>query len=232
MRRALLIIGAVVVIAAIGVGVYIWQTGSSTPSGELTAPTLAPQTASTTVFRIQSPGSEVRFIINEELMGQPTTVIGETDQVAGDIAVDFENPANSEIGTIRINMRDIATDNEFRNRALRSQILLTNEFEFAEFTATSISGLPETVTIGQAFDFSITGNLTVRGVTREVTFNTTVTPVSETEITGTARAEVLYADFQMTIPDVPSVANVTDEVQLEIDFSATATDSAAATPAS
>ena len=62
------------------------------------------------VFNITPEQSQVSFTLTEELRGQPTTVVGTTDQVAGQIAVDFANPANSQVGEIRINARTLATD--------------------------------------------------------------------------------------------------------------------------
>ena len=70
----------------------------------------------------------------------------------------------------------------------------------------------------------MTGDLTVRDITRETTFQVTVTPVSETRLEGIAEAIVLRSDFDLNIPSVPNVANVSDEVRLEIEFVALAAD--------
>jgi polyisoprenoid-binding protein YceI len=85
-----------------------------------------------------------------------------------------------------------------------------------------LEGLPETVTVGAPFEFSVTGDLKIRDITQPVTFAVTVTPVSETELQGSARATVQRADFDLRIPSVPSVANVSEEVFLEFDFVAVA----------
>jgi polyisoprenoid-binding protein YceI len=77
------------------------------------------------------------------------------------------------------------------------------------------------VTAGDSFDFQISGSLTVHGVTREITFDATLTAISTTRLEGSASTVVLYRDFGMTIPAAPGVANVADEVRLEIDFAAT-----------
>ena len=50
-------------------------------------------------------------------------VIGATDQVAGDILIDFENPEASRVGQIRVNVRTLRTDNNVRDRAIRSFVL-------------------------------------------------------------------------------------------------------------
>jgi polyisoprenoid-binding protein YceI len=172
------------------------------------------------LFRINQPESEVRFNIDENLRGSDITVVGITDQVAGDVVVDFGNPGSSQIGIIRINVRTLETDNRFRNDAIRGRILESarDEYEFAEFVPTDLSGLPETVGVGETVEFQIIGDLTLRDVTRSVTFETEVTLAAEDRIEGYASTTILYPDFNLTIPDVPGVSDISDDVVLEIDF--------------
>ena len=58
------------------------------------------------------------------------------------------------------------------------------------------------------------GNLTIRGTTKDVTFDVTATPKSMTRLEGTAKATIKYADFGITIPQVPQVASVGETVGL------------------
>ncbi|GAB4573129.1 MAG: hypothetical protein Kow0077_14560 [Anaerolineae bacterium] len=237
-RGVLYFLIAVVAVGIIGGAAFMaslyFQAGSGEASVPITAPELsleentAADTAESTtsdtgdrrLFRIAQEESVVRFELDEELLGSPKHVVGTTDQVAGDIVIDFSNPANSEVGTIRINARTFTTDNEFRNRAIRGQILQSaqDEFEFIEFRPTVLEGLPTTGELGTTYEFTITGDLQIRDVVQPVTFNASVTLVDETRLEGTAQATVLRSDFGLTIPDVPSVANVTDEVVLTIEF--------------
>lgn len=212
-------------------------TAESTPEAPVTTEEAAADESETnnaeadnserTLFRIQQEDSQVSFEIDEVLRGNPTTVIGTTDQVAGDVVVDFGNPASSQIGTIRINMRTLSTDNQFRNQALRAQILESaqDQYEFANFEPTNLSGLPqEAVSIGDTLSFQVTGNLTIRDVTREVTFDTEVNVTAEDRLEGSASTTIRYPDFNITIPDVPNVSGVEEEVLLSIDFVATTVD--------
>ena len=217
------------VLVAVAAAAFIWFSGGSGEASQaIDAPTLdaaaSDAEGSATTFNIIPEESEGRLLLDEDLRGQRVTVVGVTNQVAGQLAVDFAAPANSVVGVIRINVRTLATDNEFRNRAIRGQILQSqnDEFEFAQFTPTAISGLPETLTIGEPITFQITGDLLIRDVSQPVTFETTVTPVSETRLEGQARAVIQRGDYGLTIPSVPGVANVEEEVELEIDFAATA----------
>lgn len=243
-KKAFIGISIVVFVAAIGVVAYVLRP-SAQPSSPVTAipveieatnqPTPEAQTAAgqsgdasesadadqpggAAVFTIVPQESEVRFILDELLRGAPTTVVGATNQVSGEIAVDYARPGSAKVGTILINARTLATDNDFRNRAIKNEILDTGAYEFITFTPTQISGFPENPVLGQAFDFQITGDLTIRDVTREVTFDVQASAQSETRIVGSASAVVARADYGLEIPSVPHVADVDEEVRLEIDF--------------
>lgn len=171
-------------------------------------------------FSIVGEESRVRFMLNEELRGQPVRVRAETDQVAGCIYIDVANPQNTLLAPIEINVRTMETDSENRNRAIRSQILESakDEYEFTHFVPTAITGLPTSVTIGQPFTFQVTGDLKLREITNSVTFEVTVTPITETRIEGKGTAQVTREEYDLNIPSVPGVANVSNEVDLEIEF--------------
>lgn len=194
------------------------------PSDTAVPPTAAP-TGVTRTFVIVPEESEARFVINEILNGQTNNVVGATNAVSGEITADYANPSAVSMGTIQVDMSTLATDNRFRNGSIHDLILQTGnpDFRYAQFTAREFRGLPESITIGQPFSFEIVGDMTIHGVTRELVFSATVTPVSETRLEGTASVTVLYADFGIQILRLPiQVASVEDDVILEIDFVAEA----------
>jgi len=59
-------------------------------------------------------------------------------------------------------------------------------------------------------------------VTQHVTFSANITPFSATQIEGHAEVMLAYADYDIFIPSVSHVAEVDEEVLLEIDFVALA----------
>jgi polyisoprenoid-binding protein YceI len=75
---------------------------------------------------------------------------------------------------------------------------------------------------GEPFSFQISGDLTIRDITNEVTFEATVIPVSEARLEGAATATIQRGDYNLVIPNVPNVADVSEDVRLEVDFVATA----------
>ena len=174
------------------------------------------------VFEIVQEESEVRFIIDEILRGVSTSAVGRTDQIAGQLIVDPQNPSSAKVGVIQVNARTLATDVENRNRAIRNEILDTDDYELITFTPSELVGLPESVAIGEPFSFQIIGDLTIRHITQQVNFDTTVTIDSLTQISGLASTTIFRADYELTIPQVPIVAGVDEDILLEIDFIARA----------
>ena len=147
-------------------------------------------------------------------------MVGITDQVAGQLVVDPGDLSTAQVGVIQITARTLATDNQFRSRAIKNRILRTDQFEFVIFTPTEIVGLNGPGIVGETCDIQIVGDLKITDVTQEVTFAVAVTPVSETRLEGLATTLFLYTDFELAIPDAPAVGTVEDEVRLEFEFSA------------
>ena len=164
--------------------------------------------------------SKARFFLQEDLRGVRTDVIGITDQVAGDIVIDFGAPALSQVGIIRINARTLATDNSNRNRAIRSRILRSaqDEYEFIEFAPTALLGLPESITIGESYPLEIEGQLTIVGQSLPVVFRGQVALESEERLRGEFTVTVRYADWGIAVPNLDFLANVDEEAQLTLAF--------------
>jgi polyisoprenoid-binding protein YceI len=198
------------------------EATEATEEPTLVEPTEEPSGGGLVILTINPENSQVRFELNEELRGEPKTVVGTTAQVAGEIAVDRSDLSNTQVGILQVNARTLTTDNNFRNRAIQNEILNTGEHEFITFKPTAINGLPDSVDIGGTVNFTIVGDLTIRDITNEVTFNVDATLVSETELTGTASTVVSREAYDLNIPSVPNVANVEEEVELYIDFMASA----------
>ncbi len=206
-------------------------TAAPTPTSAPTATAAAAEPtadggvpASAVLYRIVPEESEVRFEIDEILRGAPTLVVGTTNQVAGDFIVDFADLAASQLGTVRINVRTLRTDEERRDRAIRSRILesASDQYEFTTFEPVRLEGLPGSLELGQTIPFQIVGNLAIRDITREVVFDAELTVVSPDRVEGTAVTTILRGDYNLTIPNVPFVASVDEDVLLGISFVAVA----------
>jgi polyisoprenoid-binding protein YceI len=170
------------------------------------------------VFQINQEESQASFNIFEELRGQPKDVIGTTNEMAGEIALDTNDLSTAQVGVIQVNARTLSTDDDRRNQAIRNRILFTDNYEFITFTPTEIRGLEGEAAVRQEFTFQIAGDLTIRDITKPVVFDVSAQLVTENQLTGSAVAKIQRGDFNLVIPNVPFVANVGEEVALEINF--------------
>jgi polyisoprenoid-binding protein YceI len=240
MKRNVLALMAVAAVAVLGGAAWFFTQGDAEPTTEATAPPIEatettvtsgaadtavaadPTDAAPTTFELTGE-STATFRIDEELRGSPTTVVGTSNIVLGQIQIDRADLSNSRIGEILINARAFETDASLRNRAIRGPILDTEAFEFISFNPTSIEGLEGSAGVGDELSFTVSGDLTIRDVTQPVTFDVTATLTSDTSISGSASTVVERGPFELVIPSVPTVANVSEEVPLELDFVAEST---------
>jgi polyisoprenoid-binding protein YceI len=172
------------------------------------------------IYELLPDSTEARFLIGEILRGDPTTVVGKTNQVSGQIALNLNNPSTTAVGPIQVDARTLVTDNGFRNRAIETRILLSRVFQYITFTPTAVTGLPDAVSIGEPAQLQIEGDLTITEYTKPVVFNVSAVLVSETRIEGSATATIQRADFDLFVPSATGVAGVEEDVVLEIDFAA------------
>jgi polyisoprenoid-binding protein YceI len=217
-------LGAIAIVAAVALGIYIFGgNGAASTHGTITTATLVPST-NETAFTILPSSSQASFTIHEKHFGQSTDVVGTTNQVSGEILVNKQDPAQSRLGQIRVDLSTLVTDNDLRNHALQGRILETGDAanKYATFTATALKGMPSTAAVGQTIHFQVIGNLTIHGVTHSATFDVTLTTQSTTAMKGQATTTVRYKDFNIAVPPVPSVSDVGDTTTLALTFTAQA----------
>jgi polyisoprenoid-binding protein YceI len=171
-----------------------------------------------TKFSISQSDTQARFMIFEELNGQPTDVVGITNQVAGEAIVNLDELSQTRLGIISVNARTLVTDQDRRNQAIRNRILQTDQFEYITFSPIELTGLDGRAVVGQNYTFQISGDLTIRDITQPVVFDSMVTLEADGSLRGIASTVILREAFNLIIPSVPFVANVGENVSLEIEF--------------
>ena len=203
--------------------VFYFAGGTGQPSTDLTTPEVDAGVG--TVFVIDPTRSVASFELGEILNGNPKQVVGTTSELAGQVAVDPSDPEGMRFSPILVNARTFRTDSSQRDRQIRGPVILNSardEFEMITFVVTSTAGLTGPVTVGSIRDLTITGDLTIKGATRSVTFEVTVEYTDEMTLAGTAETLVRRTDFGIGIPSVRSVAGVDEEVLLRLEFVAVA----------
>jgi polyisoprenoid-binding protein YceI len=199
-------------------------TACSSAGGDRPDPAPLPEAmsfdASSTIYNLNPDATEARFLIGEILRGEPKIVVGSTNQVIGQMAVNLEDLSTAAVGPIQVDARTLLTDNGFRNRAIETRILLSRIFQYITFTPTAVIGLPDAAQIGEPLEFQIAGDLSITDYTKPVVFDVTAMAVSGTRIEGSAATTIQREDFNIFVPSATGVAGVEEDVILELDFTA------------
>jgi polyisoprenoid-binding protein YceI len=124
---------------------------------------------------------------------------------------------------ITFQLTTLSSDESNRDNFIKQDTLQVRQFPTAEFVPTKTSGLTLPLAASGTFTFTLTGNMTIKGKTKEVTFDVTAKR-DGSDLTATAKANPSwkFGDFGMTAPSVPfRVLSVTDEIRATIDLVAT-----------
>ncbi len=202
---------AIIVIAALGGGVYAYVSRPvEAPSQVATETPVENPSQEGTVYRIGG-ASTVEFRINEVLRDKPFTAVGTTNDITGEIAIDGDSVT---FGEIKVNARTFKTDSQQRDGAIARMILKSEsaENEFIVFKPTDVKNMT-------AQGFTLVGDLTISGVTKPAEF-AVLLGMKGDSLAGTATATLKRSDYKLVIPSIPFVASVDDA------FTVTATVSA------
>jgi polyisoprenoid-binding protein YceI/predicted small secreted protein len=196
-------------------------------SQEPAEPTDEPQKASqpggasdsVIIFRIMPEESRVTYEVDETFLdfNRLATAVGVTQGIEGQFELDPANPQRVSLGPVTIDISQFTSDNSRRDRAIRDRYLQSAQFPLAVFETTAIAGLPASIQDGVDYPVTITGNLTIREVTRPVTFDTVVRMESD-RISGQAKTTILMSDFGFGPISIAGMLNTEDEVQVTFDF--------------
>lgn len=178
----------------------------------------APAAGSATVYRIDAGQSEAHYEVGETFFqgNRFVVAIGRTQGIAGDVLVDFANPANSQIGTIVIDVSQLTSDESRRDNYIRNNGLESSRYPQATFVPTKIEGLPASVKPGDTLTLKVTGDLTVKETTKPVTFEVTLLAAAD-KLTGSAVTQILLSDFGVGPIQIAMLATE-DEAKLAFDF--------------
>lgn len=159
-----------------------------------------------------STGTFVGFRIAEELSGIGSTeAVGRTPAVDGTLEIDG---LTIESVAIEADMTAITTNDSRRDDNVQ-RALDTGEFPTATFVLTEPIELGEDALAGEAVAVDAIGDLTIHGVTENVTFPLEAQLVEDT-IVVVGSLEVVFADYGVEVPSAPIVISVEDNGPIEL----------------
>lgn len=163
--------------------------------------------------------SVARYLVREQLarLDLPNDAIGETSDVGGSITFNADGSVASNASTITVDLTTLQSDEDRRDRYLRTRSLQSDTFPTAEFVIQETPGLPWPLPAEGEATFQIVGDMTLHGVTRPLTWDASAR-FNDNSVSGQAQTSFTFEEFDMDVPSVSVVLSVGNDIRLEIDF--------------
>lgn len=161
------------------------------------------------------------IFLENNMMGLPSGfngAAGITKTISGDIALDLNNVANSQIGDITVNISEFKSDNDRRDGFIRQNFLQSNKYPYATLTNATAIGLPTgAYKEADTLKFQIKGTLTVHDTKRDTTFDATGSYSGGTLVIK-ATTELKMSEFGIQVPNIANLLKVDDALRLEVNI--------------
>jgi polyisoprenoid-binding protein YceI len=165
-------------------------------------------------------GNTARYLVRERLAGFdfPNDAVGETGEVTGVVVFDREGNVLADQSRVVVNITGLTSDSNRRDGFIQRNTLQGETYPEVVLVPLMTRGLTFPLPGSGAGTFDIIGNLTVREVTQPTSWRVTA-QFGEGSLSGTARTEFTFDEFELEKPRVRSVLSVADAIRLELDFS-------------
>jgi polyisoprenoid-binding protein YceI len=219
--------GAVTAPATTGAQPQVAQVQAAVQATATAAPSTSAIPSGATRLALTTGASRASYTVGEQLAGRdlPNDAVGTTSGVTGSITLNADGTV-APGSQVAIDLSTLASDESRRDNFVKSNVLQTATYPTAEFVPTKVEGLAAPLPTSGTVAFKLIGNLTVHGVTKEVTWDVTA-QAQPTSVSGTAQTTVTFAQFGLTAPKVGPVLSVNDQLQLQLNFQADRTSASA-----
>src|SRR3954467_9251597 len=223
-----LVLGVVVVVALGFAGWYFFLKTDPEPRAAIketpivTTTTVAGQEPASTDSALDGtwtvkPGSTQNFVgyrVTEKLVANisESEATGRTDNVTASMTIEG---ATVKDVTVSPDLRDLQSDNSFRDGRIKSEGLESNDFPEAKFVLSEPITLSAVPAAGDTIKTEATGDFTLHGVTKKVTI-----PLEgrwdgkQVQVVG--NLPVVFSDYGIIAPTAPAVASVDDHGEMEL----------------
>jgi polyisoprenoid-binding protein YceI len=212
-----LIVAGALLLSPIASAVAQGPPGGPAGGGQRQGPPPAPTPPTAGAHLEIIDGSSASYRVAEQLVGInfPNDAVGTTPTVAGTlvIAADGTIAPGSKLS---IDLRNLKSDQDGRDGYVKNRLLETEKFPTAEFVPTKITGLPVLIPTQGQVGIQLTGNMTIHGVTKEITFQGIATFGRDATVAGRAKTTFNFATFGLTKPTIARLMSVEDKIDLEI----------------
>lgn len=194
------------------------RTGRSTLAAQRTASKPNEQAAALRLV-LAPTGNAARYRVREQLVGRdlPNDAVGETSKLTGAISIDSNGKIIRDVSRFTVDAGSFVSDRDRRDGYVRGRLLEADEYPTIVFVPTSVSGVNLPLPTSGSRPIEMTGDLTVRGVTRPTNWKGSV-EFRNGGVSGSVSTAFTFDDIQIEQPRVPVLLSVADTIKLEIDF--------------
>lgn len=165
--------------------------------------------------------TEVIYEVNETFLSQMVraTAVGVTTAVEGEVEMNLDDWSTLKVSPVRVDISQFTSDQPRRDQRIRREWLESERYPIAVFVPTAFEGLPEHYVDGEEIAVVVHGELTVRDVTRPVTWEGVIR-LSDGMLQGNFQTDILMTDFGFDPPSILGVLRAENEVRLTFNFTA------------
>jgi polyisoprenoid-binding protein YceI len=156
-------------------------------------------------------GSRAGYRVNEVLAGQKNVAVGRTGSVAGHLAI---KRTTVTAGTFTVKMATIRSDRSQRDAQFDGRIMDVATYPTGTFTLTRGIGLAPVPATGKVSAYRATGNLTLHGHTRQVSFGLKAERTAA-QIRVSGSIPITFADWGIPNPSFAGFVTTEDHGVLE-----------------
>ena len=170
---------------------------------------------------VDSSASQASYHAREQLVGKslPSDAVGTSSSVSGTLVLGADGSVLADQSKITVDLTKLRSNESRRDNWIQGNTLQTSRYPMATFVPNAVQGLAMPLpTTGQA-TFQLSGDLTVHGVTKPVTWQVTAN-FADATVSGSATTDVKITDYGMTPPRVGPVLSIEDGLTLELAFTA------------
>lgn len=166
------------------------------------------------LYQISISDVEVTYKVNEKLVQVgKTTAIGKTKSISGKIFLNSDNSFDTS-SIIKVDLSTLKSDQERRDRYIKTRTLEVDKYPFAEFYPQRIEGLKE-IKDG-TYDVKVYGKLKIKDVVKNIVWSGKI-QIKNNKANVFLKTEFPFDYFNLQKPKVPVVIEIDDPIILEVE---------------
>ena len=165
-------------------------------------------------FVILPEASEAKYVVRESLRGLKSNAVGTTSAIEGDIYLSPRGLGDTNQSSFKADLSTLKSDESMRDSFIKRSTLQTSQYQYAEFVIESVEGFPADYVEDTEVELTITGTLTIHGVSKPETWAVKARQLGDT-LTAVADLTITFQDFGMSPPNV-QIAQAEDDIQLQV----------------